>query len=466
MDAAATARPASLSGPARWAATGAWLAIVVGVVGSALVWIVRGSPPLPLRFGQGGLVVAAVGLNALAYGTVGALLAIRLPRNPIGWLLLAGAFPMGMLTPVNLAVEQSFGVARLVPPLTVLTAWLMSSTLAPFESALFIMVCLLFPDGRFAQVGGRAAAAGALAGAIMLSVASAVDPTGLVWYPALPNPAAVPGSADVVAVLRVAGAALLALALPLAIASMVARYRHSDRRVRLQLRWIVAAMVFMTAGLVPFLAMRYVVATGDAAGEMVVGLGGLAVCFFPLAIAIAIVREHLFDVDRIITRTLVYVPLMGLLAGLYAASVAFFQRLFLSVTGSTSDTAVVLSALTLAAVFGPTRSALEGRVGRHFKPSPAAPGSEGRPAEGTDARAGSGEAGDPQAGALEGRLGAIESRLLELEARTVGRRGHGRSAGPPGTTAVHGRRRRAARRAGPVVRGPAVRRVRGLGETD
>jgi hypothetical protein len=93
---------------------------------------------------------------------------------------------------------------------------------------------------------------------------------------------------------------------------------------------------------------------------------------FPLTIAVAIVREHLYEIDDIIWHTLVYIPLMGLLGGLYAASVALFQRLFISLTGNSSDAAIVLSSLMLASVFTPARQAVEGHVTRRFKPVPPA----------------------------------------------------------------------------------------------
>jgi hypothetical protein len=273
------------------------------------------------------------------------------------------------VTPVNLLVGRAFEVAQLWPAHTVILAWLMSSLLTPGAAAAMILVLFLFPDGRFA--GGRWRIGGvlALAGTGLLAVASALGPAGLLWYPAVPNPTAVPYAYErAVCALRFAGVAMTVAALLLAGGSMAVRYRQADRRQQLQLRWIVVGVAIMGAAFVPFLVARYVLDVSEGASDLLMGIMALGACSFPLTVAVAIVREHLFEIDEIIWKTLVYVPLTGLLAGLYAASVAFFQRLFISLTGNGSDGAIVISALMLAAVFSPARSAIEGQVTRRFKP--------------------------------------------------------------------------------------------------
>jgi len=73
--------------------------------------------------------------------------------------------------------------------------------------------------------------------------------------------------------------------------------------------------------------------------------------------------------DTLINRTLVYVPLVGIVSGLYAAFVVLFQRVFVATTGNTSDAAAIISALILAAVFTPIRKSIEAFVDRRFKPA-------------------------------------------------------------------------------------------------
>ena len=100
----------------------------------------------------------------------------------------------------------------------------------------------------------------------------------------------------------------------------------------------------------------------------------------PVAVGIAVLRYRLYDIDVLIGRALVYVPLTAILAGLYAASVALFQRLFTAITGETSDAAIVLTTLILAAIFTPARKTLENAVERRFKPAQPTPQAAASPA--------------------------------------------------------------------------------------
>src|SRR5205814_8583727 len=88
----------------------------------------------------------------------------------------------------------------------------------------------------------------------------------------------------------------------------------------------------------------------------------------PVAVGIAVTRYRLYQIDHLISRTLVYVPLTAVLAGLYAATVTLLQRTFQSVTGNSSDAAIIISTLILASVFTPIRKWLEAIVERRFKP--------------------------------------------------------------------------------------------------
>ena len=87
----------------------------------------------------------------------------------------------------------------------------------------------------------------------------------------------------------------------------------------------------------------------------------------PLSIGVAMLRSRLWDIDLIINRTLVYVPLTASLAGLYAGSITFFQRAFLAATGQTSDAALVLTVVVLAAAFTPIKNVLQVSVDKRFR---------------------------------------------------------------------------------------------------
>lgn len=93
----------------------------------------------------------------------------------------------------------------------------------------------------------------------------------------------------------------------------------------------------------------------------------LSLSFVPISLAIAVLRYRLYDIDVIINRALVYGGLTAILAGLYAASISLFQRLFTAVTGNKSDAAIVLTTLVLASVFTPLRTRLQSAVDSRFK---------------------------------------------------------------------------------------------------
>ena len=410
----------------RLLAWGGWIALAASVVASVAVWASDGFPSLPLSFASGPANVVAVSLVSLTAGTVGALLAWRHPRSAIGWLLLVQGLLVAFLTPVNLLVGQGLEAARIWPATTVAAAWAMSTLLTPATAATGILVLLLFPDGRSAGRRWWLAGVVTFVGTGLLAAASALGPSGMLWYPAVPNPTSAPYVLDApIGVLRLAGVVLTVLALGLAGGSVVVRYRHADHRLRLQLRWIVAGVVVMGVAFMPFLLGRYVIAVGDGVSDALLVLAAAGAAAFPLTVAVAIVREHLYEIDAIIWRTLVYIPLMGLLAGLYAASVALFQRLFVSMTGNGTDAAIVLSSLILAGAFTPARQAIEARVSKRFKPAePPHRTGDGEPMPAQvappDIFAGR-EQPAADAAPRADRIAALEDRITALEAALAAR---------------------------------------------
>lgn len=149
--------------------------------------------------------------------------------------------------------------------------------------------------------------------------------------------------------------------------------RRSDEAARRQSRWVVfaiaGAVVLISAINVP----NQIAALGAAAAARPVyelfrlPLSLLAAMGLPVAIAIAILRHRLWDIDLIVNRTLVYVPLTAVLAGVYTASIRLFQGVFVALTGNRSDAAIVMTTLVVAAAATPARNALQVWVDRHFR---------------------------------------------------------------------------------------------------
>ena len=375
------------SGPSKPTRIALALAALMGSLGigtlviSVSLWASQGFPHLPSSFSHGPLSVLPGALAAGCYVAVGWLLAARLPRSPIGWLLLVAGLGVATIVPVSMLVAQAQQAFRPAPPTTLISAWLLSSFGFPLSGALILIAGLLFPDGRLISPRWRIAVWLTGAGAAILATTVALDPRGVIWYPTLPNPVEVPYelAAPISVGEQLGGAMLIASAL-LLVHSLLRRYRAGDDSARAQVRWILYAGCLTAAFVTPLILARYVISVSDTAGEILVAFGAIGAASLPIAAAFAVTRYQLFGIDRLITRTLIFVPLMGILGGLYTAGLTLFQRLFVAMTGDTSDAAVVITLFLVAATITPVRRWLEGRMDRWTQRRPARgeaePGSE------------------------------------------------------------------------------------------
>ena len=340
------------------------------------------------------------------------------PAQPGAMAAAAGGHRLAPVLAVTIGVWDSLGVLRPTPAMTLEGAWLASTFVAPIGVGSLSAVLYLFPDGHFVSRRWRWALLVPIAGTLLLSLGSALDRT-MIWYPILPMPTGLPGWAASIAMpARFAGVAALAVATILAAASVTLRYRHGDAELRRQLRWIVLDGAILALTLPPVPAWSLPAPSRRVTGEVLLVLAILGAATFPVVVAIAITRADLFDIDIIIGRTLVYVPLTAILAGIYAASVALLQRVFVLLTGEDSDAVVLLSTLLLAASFTPVKGALDALVERHFRtPVPLAPRTAARtrrlarviPSDGrhpTNAR-------HAAAGSARGRIKQLEAALAQ-----------------------------------------------------
>lgn len=99
-------------------------------------------------------------------------------------------------------------------------------------------------------------------------------------------------------------------------------------------------------------------------------LGILIISLIPISLLIAVLRYRLYDIDLLINRTLVYLPLTGILAGIFAASISVTQKLFIAFTGQSSDAGTVLTTLIVVAAIDPLKAGLQQLVDRRFKEAP------------------------------------------------------------------------------------------------
>jgi hypothetical protein len=348
--------------PRRWPGVLAWALWVLTLLGvPATAWLDQllrqaGRPELTwLHASSIPQVVAAV-----SAATVGAVLASRRPAHPVGWLLVG----LGLsLTVWGLA----FGYTRygLVARPGALPA---ASYLAGFHNGVVMIwlscagfVLLLTPTGSLPSPRWRWWARVAAAAAVVWLLGSVVHPAPLYpEYPSIGNPLAVPvlpGPLLDVAI-PIAGAVVL-VALVVGAASLVGRFRRARAVERQQLRWLALA-----AGLTALALLIAIAAlTMDDSGSNLLDAAlGVCVALLPLATGAAILRYRLYDLDRIVSRTVTYGLLTVLLGLGYAGVVLGLGRLL----PQGSSLVVAAATLAVAGVFQPARRRVQRVVDRRF----------------------------------------------------------------------------------------------------
>ena len=156
----------------------------------------------------------------------------------------------------------------------------------------------------------------------------------------------------------------IVLLMILAPVSLVLRYRTAGSRERQQMKWLVWGFMLFLATAIPFkLILWTTTSIDDYANEI---YSRIVFIFPAIAIGNAILRHRLYDIDIIIRRTLVYSLLTAALAAIYFGSVIVTQQIIRAVTGQSSDLAIVVSTLLIAALFTPLRRRVQDGIDRRF----------------------------------------------------------------------------------------------------
>ena len=348
--------------PTRTPAGRVWPALAWALLGLVLVGLLVAvwMDGLLRRVGRPDLV--SIGGDAVPYllamvsaGTVGAVLASRRPRHPVGWLLLAIA-----LSVIVLGISDAYAAYGLLarpgslPGATwaavyVNESWVVLSTLLGF-------VLLLTPTGSLPSTRWRWWARLVVAAAVAAAVLNTqpLDPP----YQAVAVQFLVPDGP--LAALATLGTFITLLGLLVAAGSLVGRFRRARGVERLQLRWVTMAAAL--AGLAAAVILATWATIGNAAQPLWEWVTGAYLVALPLATGASILRYRLYDLDRIISRTLAYALLTLVLGTGYAAAALALGQLL----GRDSSLAVAGATLAVAATFQPARRRVQALVDRRF----------------------------------------------------------------------------------------------------
>ena len=233
----------------------------------------------------------------------------------------------------------------------------------------FAALAIYFPSGQLPDRGWRRPSIAALGIGLAALVLAAIQPTLQINVgdatEVIPNPFPVAAGLPIWQSLT-PGLVPVAIAIFIfGVLGLVVRYRRAVDVPRLQMRWLLASIVFVLAGIL--FGVTAMVVSEDGLG----GLQWIPVIIgyptIPLAIAIAILRYRLYDIDWIVNRAVVYGVVTAILAGLFAVATSLSQRLFIEITGGGSDAVVILSTLAVATLYTPVRKRVEGTIDRYFK---------------------------------------------------------------------------------------------------
>jgi hypothetical protein len=192
---------------------------------------------------------------------------------------------------------------------------------------------------------------------------NAFAPTLITADQPVPNPVGVTGApGKLFTVMALGGEGLIAATGLAAVASLAFRYRRAGTAERAQLKWLLYAAAVIVVAWLAVVPIEAIMGPSDAANNLQNALSSGALALVPVAIGIAVLRYRLYDIDRVISRTVAYAIVTGLLAGVYAGLVLLATQ----VLRLHAPVAVAAATLAAAALFTPVRRRVQRVVDRRF----------------------------------------------------------------------------------------------------
>jgi hypothetical protein len=335
--------------------------VTAAVLGAGVLVLVATLIPLSILARQSVWTNGGQTLIVIPFAVVGFVVALRRPGNPIGWLSMAIAACFVLSTDSGFYAVLVYRQGRHLPlgpmALVLYEFWF------PAIAALTLVI-LLFPDGwlppGFWRVAAWATSTVLIVFTIALTVATVTAIDGhrvhldaFDGLAAIDNPTGWFALAQRIFVLF--GLAILVGS----VARQLLNWRRSSGERRQQLKWLASGLVVGVSCLI----VNLLTGSSTAPGELLVSnIATVGVAALPVSIGVAILRYRLYDIDRLISRTLAYAVVTGLLVGVYAGLVLLATR----VLSFSSPVAVAASTLVAAALFNPVRRGVQRVVDRRF----------------------------------------------------------------------------------------------------
>jgi hypothetical protein len=354
--------PAARARAHRFGMTSQAAYVVIGVV--ALVLFIAAVPLAGLAHqslnASGGSLPVWV---TAPFAVVGLVLAWRRPANPVGWIMLAGAFFFALSEDASYYAVADYGLRHGDLPLGGVALFAQPGW-APGIVLLGLLV-LVFPDGRLPSSRWRwlvrayiAVAALWVVGTVVITAGALIDHHTQVDSSG--NLLLLRGTDPTAGWWNLVQAVFFPLLVACWLASLAAQavsYRRSSGERRQQLKWLLAGTAVIAVGAPLAVVLALLGSPSWVSTLVVVGFVAL-----PVSIGVAVLKYRLFDIDRIISRTLAYAIVTGLLLGVYAGLVLLATEVF----KFHSTVAVAAATLAAAALFSPVRRRVQLRVDRRF----------------------------------------------------------------------------------------------------
>ncbi len=294
--------------------------------------------------------------SVAAFVVIGAFVLQRQPSSVVGVLLLVFGVGGSVIYPLAAIGAAPAGT----PSADVAGAFVQA--LDPMTYATVSLLLLVFPDGRLPSARWRPLVAMVAVGFALSVVGNLTTPGALLVFPQHENPVGV--ASPVLTAAGAVGYILATVSMLAAAASLVVRWRRGSALERAQLKWIAASGLLLA-----FVSALYLISFFLwAVALLPLVASSISFTLFPATVAIAVLRYRLFEIDRILSRTIGWAIVTGLLLAVFAGAVVGLQAVLAPVTAN-NTLAVAASTLVAAALFQPLRARVQHGVDRRFNRS-------------------------------------------------------------------------------------------------